>query len=251
LKTLRFSDPSTPRAGLWIVAILAGMTAMQFVAGRMNATNQAAGIGRNDLVLAEDDLPDTIDKWQRVSFEPAKLLADQAEEQRVWTHSWGFQKDLFSAYVAFDQAGFMHWHDLTVCYQGLGWTITSKQVLSSTENLKEWPIVVAQLSKPDGSTAMLAFSSFFDNGDPVDARVYEVAKTAEEGFKRLLSGRFNGQQRTSKVASLRQCQVLFPYAGTLTSDMENSIIKLHLQSRQSFRDHWLAHWKTLRAGSDQ
>lgn len=220
------------------------MVAMQIVAGRMKAANDAAGVESNSLALKEHDLPVRIENWNRVSFEPAKVRDDQSEEQRVWTHSWGFQKDGLSACVAFDQAGFAHWHDLTVCYQALGWTMSSKSVLSSTAETDQWPVVVARIRKPDGSTAILLFSLFFDNGDPVDARGYDVARTAEEGFKRLLSGRFDRNRRTSQVASIRQCQVLVPYAETLTSDMENNIINLHLQSRESFRKKWLDHWKT-------
>ena len=224
---------------------------MQFVTARLNATKLPAGIERNYLILEEDDLPSEMERWTRASFTPAKKEEQLPEDQIVWTHSWNFQKDALSAYVAFDQAGFMHWHDLTVCYQGLDWTMTSKNVLSSTEETDQWPVVVAQLKKPDGSAAMLVFSSFFDNGDPVDARSYELAKTAEDGFMRLLGARFDGKTRTSKVASIRQCQVFVPYAGTLTPAIEDSIINLHLSSRESFRNKWLAHWKTLTVGSDQ
>lgn len=224
---------------------------MQFVASRMDAAKQPAGIDRNDLVLEEDDLPGRIGNWNRVSFKPAETEEQLTENALVWTHSWNFQKDALSAYVAFDQAGFMHWHDLTVCYQGLDWTLTSERLVSNTETMNQWPVNVAQLKKPDGSAAMLVFSLFFDNGEPVDARGYEVANTAEEGWKRLLGARFEGNKRTSKVATIRQCQVFVPYSGTLTPEIEDSIVKLHLDSREAFRKKWLAHWETLRAGSDQ
>lgn len=217
----------------------------------MNATKQAAGIERNDLVLKEDDLPVEIENWSRVSFVPAQAAEEQTEDALVWTHSWNFRKDRLSAYVAFDQAGFMHWHDLTVCYQALGWTMTSKRVVSNTEATDQWPVVVARLEKLDGTMAMLVFSLFFDNGDPVDARSYEVATTAEEGFKRLLGARFERNQRTSKVASIRQSQVLVAHTGTLSSDEEDSIIGLHLKSRESFRNKWLSHWQALRVVSSQ
>jgi hypothetical protein len=222
------------------------MISLQFVTARMNAAKRAAGVERNDIVLNENDLPGEIDSWQQASFSPARGSESAKEDALVWTHAWTFQKDGMSAYVAFDQAGFMHWHDLTVCYEALGWRVASKQVVSNTAATERWPVVVAGLEKLDGTTAMLVFSLFFDNGDPVDARSYEVAATAGEGFKRLLGARFEGTQRTSKVASIRQSQVLVAHTGTLSSDEANSIINLHLQTRQSFRNTWLEHWRRLR-----
>ena len=218
------------------------MVATQFVSGRMNASKQPAGIDRNDIILNEDDLPGKIEDWKRKSFKPAKAADQVPEEQFVWTHSWSFQKAALSAYVAFDQAGFVHWHDLTVCYQGLGWTINTKSVQSDTDTMKKWPVVVAHLKKPDESSAMLVFSLFFDNGDPVDARGYEVAKSAEQGWKQLVGARFDRNRRTSTVASIRQCQVFVPYSGRLTPEIEASIVNLHLQSREAFRSKWLKDW---------
>lgn len=218
------------------------MSVMHFAAGRMNAAKQAAGIERNDLILKEDDLPGRIENWHRESFKPAKDSEQLTENALVWTHSWIFQNDALSAYVSFDQAGFMHWHDLTVCYQGHDWTLASKSVQSDTDALESWPVVVAHLKKPDGASAMLVFSLFFDNGDPVDPRGYEVASSAEQGLKQMLGARFNRNRRTSKVSSIRQCQVFVPYSGRLTPEIEASIVSLHVQSRNAFRNKWLEHW---------
>lgn len=240
---------ASPRLGWWLAAIVLGMIAIQFLAGRMNAAKQRAGIERNDMVLKEDDLPGEIEHWNRALFTPAKAEEQLAEDQIVWTHSWSFQQDALSAHVAFDQAGFMHWHDLTVCYQGLGWTMTTKSVQSDTDELDRWPVCVAHFKKPDGSEAMLVFSLFFDNGDPVDPRGYEVANSAEEGLRRLLGARFARDMRTSKVASIRQCQVFVPYSGRLTPEIEDSIVNLHLQSREAFRNKWLEHWHTVAENS--
>ena len=224
--------------------IVLSMVAMHFVSRRMNASKQLAGIERNDIVLNVDDLPVEIENWNRTSFEPAKAVEQPTEDRIVWTHSWGFQKDALSAHVGFDQAGFMHWHDLTVCYQGLGWTMISKSVRSDTDTMDTWPVVVAHFRKPDESAAIVVFSLFFDNGDPVDPRGYEVANSADQGWKRLLGARFDRNKRTGTVASIRQCQVFVPYSGKLSTKIETSIVSLHMQSREAFRKKWLEHWHT-------
>ena len=100
------------------------------------------------------------------------------------------------------------------------------------------------MNRNETTSALLVFSLFFDDGDPVDARGYEAQDTSPNNFWRLLESRFESNRRTSKVASIRQCQVLVPYSGTLDSETKASIIALHLQTREAFREKWLKHWNS-------
>ncbi len=90
--------------------------------------------------------------------------------------------------------------------------------------------------------SLLVFSLFFDDGDPIDARRYEAPRSVEEGIGRLFKGRLDNNRRDSTVASVRQCQVFVPYSGTLDTEVTNSAIELHLNSRRAFRLKWLEHW---------
>ncbi len=80
-----------------------------------------------------------------------------------------------------------------------------------------------------------------------DRNEVRTQDTSRNDLWRLLASRFDGNRRTSKVASIRQCQVLVPYSGTLNSETEASIIALHLQTREAFRKKWLQHWQSLRS----
>lgn len=133
---------------------------------------------------------------------------------------------------------------MTVCYRGLGWTLAAKSVLDSTPDTDPWPCVVARLNKTGTDSALLVFSLFFDDGDPVDPRDYETPETSGNGLWRQFESRFKSGRRKSTVGSVRQCQVLVPYSGTLDSETEASIIDLHLQTRDAFRKQWLAHWQS-------
>ena len=77
-----------------------------------------------------------------------------------------------------------------------------------------------------------------------DRNEVRTQDTSRNDFWRLLESRFESNRRTSKVASIRQCQVLVPYSGTLNSETEASIIALHLQTREAFRKNWLEHWQS-------
>ncbi len=217
------------------------MVAMQYFLTRQNSTQTLPGTARGDLVLQQNDLPAEIAGWRQTAFEPAKSPEELPEGQFWWTHVWNYTNGPQNGIVTFDQADFMHWHDLTVCYRGIGWTVTDKSVLAGTADTQGWPCVVARMNKNETTSAILVFSLFFDDGDPVDARGYETQNTSPNDFWRLLESRFENNRRTSKVASIRQCQVLVPYSGKLNSETEASIIALHLQTREAFRKNWLEH----------
>ena len=220
------------------------MVAMQYFSTRQNSTQTLPGTARGDLVLQQNDLPAEIAGWRQTAFEPAKSPEELPEGQFWWTHVWKYTNGPQNGIVTFDQADFMHWHDLTVCYRGIGWTVADKSVLAGTADTQEWPCVVARMNKNETTSALLVFSLFFDDGDPVDARGYEAQEKSRNDFWRLLESRFESNRRTSKVASIRQCQVLVPYSGTLDSETEASIIALHLQTREAFREKWLKHWNS-------
>ena len=239
------SQPNKTRVGYWLLAMVAG-TVLTQVLNKQAEDNQPPGPARGDLSLMQTALPQQIGDWRFVSFEvqsPEQL----PQGQFWWTHRWDYSNDDLSSTVTLDQANFMHWHDLTVCYQAIGWTVTDKRVIDGDNEHEVWPCVVAHLKKGGTESAMLVFSLFFDDGDPVNARDYEALATSRKDFGQLLGSRFEKKERrTSSVAGVRQCQVLVPYRGALDSETESGIVALHLQTREIFRDEWVNHWRATR-----
>ena len=236
------TQPKPPRLGLWLLTVLVGMGMLQMLNAR-NTAQRPPGPVRGDIAFTQDALAPRIGHWEVTQFQvlsPEEL----PEGQFWWTHSWNYTNGAFNSTVTFDQADFAHWHDLTVCYRGLGWTLAAKSVLDSTPDTDPWPCVVARLNKTGTDSALLVFSLFFDDGDPVDPRDYETPETSGNGLWRQFESRFKSGRRKSTVGSVRQCQVLVPYSGTLDSETEASIIDLHLQTRDAFRKQWLAHWQS-------
>ncbi len=64
-----------------------------------------------------------------------------------------------------------HWHELTHCYQGLGWKLTKRDILQEDIQDSEhpWEFVVAEFEKVTGETAILVFSTFYEDGSPAEA----------------------------------------------------------------------------------
>ena len=251
-------SPKSPKVGLglMLVAVVGAMISLQLIQKRVPsiAASKRPGPARGDLTLTADCLGTEYHEWTRKTFTPAPAPETLSEGTVAWTHSWTFERENQTALVAFDQADFAHWHDLTVCYKGIGWTLAEKSTVSPnapvtapahpTDNhaSTKWPYVVARLSKPGNVGALLVFSLFFDDGDPVDAGDYDTSKSAARGIRQMFADRLRNDRRTSTVASLRQCQVFMPHSGDLTDEQFEHAIALHLGTREAFRGRWLEHW---------
>ncbi len=200
----------------------------------------APGIERGDLRLAADDLPTTLGRWTRNGFTPPPEASQLPEGQFWWSHLWQYSNGELTGTVSFDQAEFEHWHDLTVCYQANGWSPKERHVVEKEVDGIVWPCVVVRLQKENDESALLVFSLFFDDGDPVDAQAYVGQRPSDEGFLKNLVTRMNNKKtRNSTVSGVRQCQVLTPYSGQLSSQSETDILDLHNQTRAAFRRTWL------------
>ena len=260
--------PKSPKIGLLLAFVAIGMIAVQLLKTNVNpiSATRKPGPERGDLRLENESLPYEIGTWRKLHFTPAPSPESLSEGQVAWTHSWTFQHDQLVALVSFDQADFRHWHDLCVCYEGIGWTVDARESrIPAEDNFKyssespkshsselerDWPYVIARLSKTNATSSLLVFSLFFDDGDPVDARVYQPAGSTQDAIGRLFQSRFDQNRRSSNVASLRQCQVIVPYSGDLTQDDEARIIELHLKTREAFRIKWLDFGNTKVLQSD-
>jgi hypothetical protein len=238
------AQPGKTRVGYWLLAVVAGTVFTQALS-KQAEDNLPPGPARGDLSLSRDSLPQQIGEWSNTAFEvqsPEQL----PQGQFWWTHRWNYANGALNGTVTLDQANFKHWHDLTVCYQALGWTVTNRRVADGESQTGDWPCIVAQMKKNETESAMLVFSLFFDDGDPVNAREYENAATTPKDLGQLLQSRFGDKsRRTSSVVSVRQCQVLVPYNGSLDSETESRIVTLHLKTREIFRDKWVKHWRAL------
>ena len=238
------AQPGKTRVGYWLLAVIVGTVFTQ-VMTKQSEENKPPGPERGDLSLSRDSLPQEIGEWSNTGFDvqsPEQL----PQGQFWWTHRWNYANGAMNSTVTLDQANFKHWHDLTVCYQALGWTVTNRRVAVGHSQTEDWPCIVAHMKKNETESAMLVFSLFFDDGDPVNARDYETTVTTGRDLGQLVESRFGDKsRRTSSVASVRQCQVLVPYNGSLDSEAESRIIALHLQTREIFRDKWVKHWRAL------
>jgi hypothetical protein len=229
--------------GVLIFAVLGAVVATQTLL-KPGHSIQRPGTERGDIRLAQESLPEFCAGWKRIGFTPPDEVDHLPEGQFWWVHQWLYSKDGRTAGVCFDQLGLNDWHELTVCYQALGWRLVDRSVQTARlrEAAEDWKYVVATLENATGQQAILVFSLFYDDGSPVEPETAALSlfeATQPESTRPTMAERIfrNPQPRVVHTRSL-QCQVFAEVRSTHTDELKN-IIELHIASRLSFRQTWL------------
>jgi hypothetical protein len=236
------------------MVVVAAMVAIQYVSTRQESPQKLPGTARGDLVLQQDVLPKEIHGWRQTAFEPAKPPELLPEGQFWWTHIWHYTNGTQRCIVTFDQADWTVWHELTMCYEAIGWTLVDRQVLEVVDlNYGHWPLVLASLEKSKSEKATLIFSQFDQGGAPLTIPfrgMPQKRKTAADpNLIRDFANRLNykpgpkSSMIPGKVTLDRvlQCQVLIQHQGDLPAATLEEIVELHQQTLVHFRSAWIAH----------
>ncbi len=113
------------------------------------------------LAIHEGTMPETWHGMQRVGFKPEKRGANAVlgEHSRQWTYSGTTGTVLASMDFVFHD-----FHELTVCYEGIGWRVSDRIVRDGADGGQ---YVQAMLVRDTGEKATLLFGSFDPEGETV------------------------------------------------------------------------------------
>ncbi|MFN7868086.1 MAG: exosortase U [Planctomyces sp.] len=250
---------AAPKKEPRIVLVMVLMIAFLAVAKSFNSqftVSKIPGPERGDLVLSEDSLPPELAGWKRTQFQPAEVPSDLPDGQFWWVHAWGYSDGQVACTLSLDQADWTSWHDLTVCYQAVGWKLEDRRVLDIPyPQGGTWHVVTADFSEPSGRRAFLVFSLFGDDGTPMDSPWQGLyPEPVDDSFAKRMGDRFSKRPAESspvqkKVNHTRvlQSQVFLAYSGTLTAERREQLIQVHLEARPRFQDAWNKHWAKWQA----
>ena len=236
----------SPRTGIWLLLIVAGFVAIQ----TFNTRPEPIGPGpqRGDLVLQQNALPEEILGWRFQRFQPALPSEQLPDGQFWWTHSWTYRRNQLDSLVAFDQANWRSWHELTMCYQAIGWTLVNRQFVSISDAAS---VVQATFEKPTHEKATLVFSLFAQDGSLIQPPEIGMPAAQEnetdQSFTSLLNSRLTwkmpqGAQQSSNTETFErilQCQVFAQHDEPLSDEDVHSLMELHLETLGCFRNAWL------------
>jgi hypothetical protein len=230
------TSQSSPRLGVWLFLTI-GLFCLLQILTKAPPEERIPGPDRGDLVLHKDVLPALINEWKCVGFDPAAPLEQLPKGQYWWTHSWKYSTPRVAGIVCFDQAGFADWHELTVCYRAADWIMKERRIVPAVGGWGgPWNVVVAEFERGTGDRALLAFSFFDQDGQPIESPDSDFRNTEASILDRF-QGRVNPRQFHERAM---QSQVFAPHQGLLSKEAVQEIIELHLQTRDRFRDFWLA-----------
>lgn len=123
------------------------------------------------LAIGENDMPEEIGPWQRLSFEAIEreVYSDFGRYSRTYRYRNADTGAEVDVSLDFPYRG--GWHDLCMCYRNTGWTIDERVVAkpaSDGEAATEWPLVDGTMTSPTRGEARIVFAGFDVNGAPAD-----------------------------------------------------------------------------------
>jgi hypothetical protein len=123
------------------------------------------------------------------------------------------------------------WHELTVCYRGLGWHLHNRRVETKIRDADgaPWQFMEASFSKPDGGYGYLMASAFDEAGRPIDLPTNSIV---EDALTALMSrGKSNHNGLTFQVQ-------VWTTAGIPISEVDREATRqLFLAAREHFFRH--------------
>lgn len=134
------------------------------------------------------------------------------------------QKDRYLVSCDFPYVG--GWHELSVCYRGIGWRLDNREVKRISEDQQSaCDAAFLDLSRPDGVTAYVAFCGRYTDGEPVPA----AAMTLAESFWIVFSRRASAEHRNSY-----QTQVLTEDAAAISDRRREQSRQLLEEAQMAF-----------------
>jgi exosortase len=175
-----------------------------------------------------DVLPTEIVGLKRVKFTPVEREFDDVMGN--FSRSYEYQDANGRIYlVSLDFPYEGGWHELTYCYQGIGWSLKERLIdkdVSTTAAQGPWQILNAQFSKPEGGHALLLACAFDERGNPINLPTLSFIEEIWQTLTRR-------QPRDTAVAF--QVQV-WTIGGRPNGDAERDVARrLLLEARQRFQ----------------
>ena len=91
------------------------------------------------------------------------------------------------------QADWTSWHELTICYQAIGWTLVDRKVVGAGDAPENhWPVVLATLEKPTLEKATLVFSMFGQDGTPLVCPFSGIPQEKETATEKTITKKVMG-----------------------------------------------------------
>jgi hypothetical protein len=224
-----WSMPSRIALGLAPLLAFGALAAAQLTVPYLFQTAATASTHsvERGLTLAADALPANIAGLQRTGFTEKERNRDDIFGQ--YSRTYTFADPQGNGYTLSCDFPFGPiWHDLTVCYRGIGWELREMKLRTGpgTDEMP-WDFLECEFTKSDGSAGWLVYSVFDEFGE----RTNPPTRSFLSDIWRSLERKHRKAQRTR----LFQVQVWTTASGTVRPAQREAAEKLLLEARERIR----------------
>ncbi|MEN1680504.1 MAG: exosortase U [Planctomycetota bacterium] len=150
--------------------------------------------------LGEDALPPDLAGLELLSVEHDH----RSKRDRFGEHSiiYTYEKpdgEAFRVSIDFPYRG--GWHELEVCYVGIGWQSLGRATVGAKSD--DYRICQLTLSKPNGTEALVTFAACFPNGDPIEPVEQDLLARLTQSFLRRNQPNAGRQSYQIQVVAIR------------------------------------------------
>jgi exosortase len=240
---LAWSLPAT----LLAIGLFGALALVQWTQAAGQATPNFQVLEREGDNFQETVLPAEASGWQRDKFTIVHREPDDPNGQisRIW---W-FTRDGQTVAISVD-GPFNTWHDLGLCYESQGWTITEERDYRGPEPDAALVYSTLQQENADGRYAFVAFTAFDETGRSISppplVRWGLGQRFPETGIllrrlKDALTGVAGGTAAEQYFGTVFQVQVYAESYSLLTSAERTAVQALFQQMAAVLRDHLTMH----------
>jgi exosortase len=184
------------------------------------------------IALDAEVLPASIGSLQRAGFTEQERTRDDIFGQ--YSRTYAYADGQGNAYTFSCDFPFgPDWHDLTVCYRGIGWELRAINVRTGPETAgpstgeTPWNYLECEFTKSDGSAGWLVYSVFDEFG--------ERTNPPERSFLKDIWRSLEKKHRHAQKTRLFQVQVWTEAVGTVRPAQREAAEKLLLEARERIR----------------
>ena len=228
----RRSILSAPRF-LTSSAITVGVASLLFV-GQVYAGFLRTDVATSNIQLTTDslkrtDIPDDLGDWKQASYAVETRGVGNSFGQ--FSNSWRYNNEHAEAFISCDYA-FRGWHNLEVCYQGRGWVIERRSIITNeADSTADWSAVEVSFTKPTGEHSFLIYSLF-------DAGAAAVAPPGSSISASVFDRVFRRSSLQSTNARTIQAQIFVETAGPVSGEDREELLKQHQTTRELLRSRY-------------
>ncbi len=191
----------------------------------------------------ENDLPPKVDDWTLVKDGYKAEDRKRGSDLGLRSDSWEYESPRCKAVASFDQT-FPGWHELTICYRNVGWTLVDRIKREATieseddENGESWPYIEAHFEMNTGEKGFLLFSDFDAFGKPFDApsewgTINSFILRAQNRLSHKIRARlFHGEAYQTQVF----VSSFADFDESLKAEITEKYLKIREMMRQSYKE---------------